>query len=92
MNIGIELLLDNVGMSFEWVIMLILILGSMIFAAKDFKISLITLIVSMAGLFVWFYEKGYNYSMPLVVFFMGIVVLALSLYAVSSSSQTGGFS
>jgi hypothetical protein len=81
----------NVGISFEWIMLIITVLGAMIFFAKDFKIGMMILLVTTGGLFIWFYEAGLNYALPLIVFFMALVILALSLYAVNKSSATGGF-
>ena len=88
---GIQLLIDNVGLSFEWIVILIGTLGSSVFMAKDFKLGIIVLLTSMAGVFVWFYERGFNYSLPLIIFLMSLVILVLSLFAVQSTSTTGGF-
>lgn len=87
----IDAAIANVGLSFEWTILIIMILGALIFFAKDFKIGMIILLATSAGVFIWFYEKNLNYALPLTVFFMSLVILALSLYAVNKSSATGGF-
>lgn len=88
---GIDTVLSNLGISFEWLIMLIIILANLTFFAKDFKLGMITLLGAMSGLFIWFYNSGYNYTLPLVVLFMSIIILALSLFAVQDTSTTGGF-
>lgn len=92
MNVGIELIIDNIGMALEWIISLIFILGSFIFMAKDFKLGMIVLFTTMGGVFVWFYQAGLEYKVPLVVFFISLIILALTLYPVNATSQTGGFS
>jgi hypothetical protein len=83
--------LTNLGVGFEWLLILLGTLGALIFAAKDFKLMLIVLMTTMAGLFIWFYEINYNYVLPLTLFFMAFVLLCLSLFAVSRTSKTGGF-
>lgn len=87
----IDLVIENIGASFEWVVILILCLGTVIFAAKDFKLFIITLLGISAGLFVWFYEKSLDYRLPLAIFFIALVILTLSLTAVDKTSTTGGF-
>ena len=82
---------DNVGVSFEWIILLIFIVANIIFFARDFKIGIITLMITMAGVFVWFYQANYNWVLPLSVFFISLVILSLTLFAVNKSSATGGF-
>lgn len=91
LRFGIQQVITNIGVSFEWTVLIIAILATMPFFAKDFKTGIIALMLSAAGLFVWFYELGYNYTLPLIIFFMSIIVMALSLYGVQSSSATGGF-
>ena len=87
----IDTTIANVGMSGEWIALIITILGALIFFAKDFKLGMIVLLTTSAGLFIWFYEQQWNYVLPLVIFFMSLVIMALSLYAVNKSSATGGF-
>lgn len=81
----------NVGVSKEWIFLLIVMVGSIIFMAKDFKIGLLVLMVTTASLFVWFYEQNLNWVLPFVVFIACLVIMALSLFAVNKSSTTGGF-
>lgn len=82
---------SNVGVSGEWIALLICVVGAMIFFAKDFKIGMLVLMATTGGLFVWFYERSLNWTLPLAVFLASVVILALSLYAVNKSSTTGGF-
>lgn len=81
----------NVGVPMEWLIILVLCLGTIIFAAKDFKLFVIVLFTITGGIFIWFYEIGLDYTIPLSLFFMSLVILVLSLFAVDKSSTTGGF-
>ena len=87
----LDMVVENVGVSLEWVIILIFCLGTIIFAAKDFKLFIIVLFTMTAGLFIWFYEVGLDYTLPLSIFFISLVVLVLSLFSVDKSSTTGGF-
>lgn len=86
-----DLVIENIGVGFEWLMILILCLGTIVFAAKDFKLFIITLFVISAGLFVWFYEEALDYRLPLAIFFISLVILTLSLTAVDKTSSTGGF-
>lgn len=88
---GLDTLVTNVGVPFEWIIILVFVCGSLIIAAKNFQISIIVLLVTMAGVFVWFYEKGYNWTIPLIIMFMSFIILALSLYSNNKTSMTGGY-
>ena len=81
----------NIGLSWEWTVMLVFICASLIFFAKDFKVGMMILMATMGALFVWFYQKSWNWTLPLGVFFMALVILSLSLFAVNKNSATGGF-
>lgn len=88
--------INNIGVSFEWVMLILIIIGSFIFFAKDFKVGMMILLVTAGGLFIWFYQETQNgnpldWTLPLSVFFMALVILALSLFAVNKNSATGGF-
>lgn len=91
MALGFEFLFNNIGLGMEWTILLVLIIASLIIASKSFQIFLMVLMISMAGLFIWFYQKDLKWYLPLVVFLMSFVALSLSLYATSKTSTTGGF-
>ena len=91
MNIGITNLISNVGVSFEWIIMIIAVVAILPFAARSFQLAIIILVTEMAGLYIWFKIGGLNYSLPLILFFMAIVILALSSIPTSNTSTTGGF-
>lgn len=79
MNIGITRLLDNIGMEFEWLLLILVMLGAMLFFAKDFRIGMLMMVLTTGVMFVPLYTGGYNYVPSLVVFFMSVVVLALTL-------------
>jgi hypothetical protein len=83
MNIGIELLAANVGMGFENIITLVFGLGSFIFYAINFKTGAVLQMIVFAGLFIWFYEVGWQYQKLLMIFFIGFIFMCLSLYAVA---------
>ena len=85
---GLDFLFENIGLSFEWTIILISLLGVVFtFFAKNFKLGMSILVIMSAGLFVWFYEQGFNWSIPLILMLIFIVILVLSLIAVNKSSQ-----
>lgn len=76
---------NNVGMSFELIITLIMLFGGAPFYAKDFKLGMLIHLLSFGLEFMWFYEAGLNYGIPLTLFFMFLVITSLSLYAVTKS-------
>ena len=78
---------SNSGVSFEYIIIIILVLGSIIIAAKDVRIALIINLVMSAGVFMWFFTEDLNYRPILIVFFMTLIVLAFTLYV--TNKETG---
>lgn len=89
MNLGIQTLVNNLAVPFEVTIMFIIVTGSIIFFAKDFKLGTVMLMVISGLVFLWFYNMGYNYALPLVLFFISLVMLALTLYAVYRTTEEG---
>lgn len=89
MNMGLELLFDNIGIGFENTILLLVLIAGIILYAKDFKIGLILQMLASGLLFVWFYEAGYNYTPALIVFLITFVILALTLIMVHKSTERG---
>lgn len=88
---GFSLISANVGMSLENIVLILLMLGSMIFMAKDFKIGVVILFVTSGMSFVLFYLLSMNYVPFLVVFFMTLVILAITLLMVNRTVSRGAF-
>ena len=89
---GLEQLVTNVGVSSkEGIICFIVAVASIIPCAKSFQIGMVLLMATMGAVFVWFYNFNLNWVMPLIIFFMALIVMALSLMAVHKNSTTGGF-
>jgi len=80
----------NLGMSMEMVVLLVLVVLSMVLFAKDVKIGLISLFVTLALNVVVLFEHGFNYTPALIVFFMVVVMLAFTLYASATKSRAPG--
>lgn len=90
MNIGIIRAVNNLGMSFESVILIIVVLGSIIFFAKDFRIGAIILFIMSGGVWAWFYEAGMNYAPMMVVFFISLILMSLTIYGASKLQYSPG--
>ena len=90
MNIGIDLIAQNLLMSFETVVLLIMIIGSLVFFAKGFQIGITMMFVISGAVFSWFYYSGLNYAPMLVIFLLSLVVMTFSLYFVGKTSLAGG--
>lgn len=85
MNIGLKLLTDNVGMSFEHILLLAIVIGSLIFYAVKFELGNALLMFSSGAVFIWMYMGGYNYTYALIVLFISIIFMAISLLQQRSS-------
>lgn len=85
-----DLVANNVGMSFEFLTVLILTIGAMVFVAKDFKLFLVAEFTTMAGVFIWFYEVGLQWWIPLSLLLMSLVIMTFTIFASDKTSPTGG--
>lgn len=90
MILGLEHLIENVGISFENIILIIVLVGNLLFMAKDYKLGITMYFITSGCLFMWFYAADYNYAPSLIVFFISLIILALSLYTVNKSASSGG--
>lgn len=86
---GLSMLITNVGMSFENIVLLIIIVGGMIFYAKDFKLGLVIQFLGSGVLFLWFQSAGYNYTPSLITFFITLVLMCFSIYAAAKNESRG---
>jgi len=80
----------NLGVSMDYIILIIAVFGSLIFYAKDFKIGLIMTFLFSGLSFMLSYAVGGNWMPSAVVFFMSLAAMSLSLYAVSKAQAQGG--
>jgi len=90
MNIGITTITDNIGMHFDKVMVLLAGAGGLCFYGKDFKLGIIMHFIAFGLLFLWFYNAGYEYTLPLILMFSFLVLLSLSMYFGFGSSQSQG--
>lgn len=79
MNIGVEMIGTNVGMAIENIVLLCLVIGSLVIFALKFEAGLIWLFTTTGAAFILEYLAGWNYTNTLIVFFLSIVLMALSL-------------
>jgi len=90
LKFGLQFLIDNVGISFEWLVILIFTVASLIPAAKSFQIALIILMTSMFAVFVWFYNISLDWSKPLAVAMIALVMLTLTMFASRKTAARRG--
>lgn len=89
MNIGISAISGYVGMGFENICLLIMIVGGLIFYAKDFRLGVIMHFIGSGLLFLMFYALNMNYSTALILLFFWLTVLTLTLYFSAKTSSQG---
>lgn len=88
---AIELVAENLAMSWENIVLLIFLVGGLIFYASDVRIGLMLHFFTNGGLFAWFYYGGYIYQYALATSLIFLILLSFSLYAVSEADARGGF-
>lgn len=79
-----ELVAEGTGFSIESILLLILFLGGLVFAAKSFQIALIYYLVSSCGLFLLLYswssvDASINWVPSLTFMLMSMAMISLSL-------------
>jgi|WetSurMetagenome_2_1015567.scaffolds.fasta_scaffold668126_2 hypothetical protein len=87
---GILLIAQNLGVSFENLVIIIMILASTLFFARNFKVGTVMLFLSSGCVFMWFQAAGYQVGVVLTIFFLSLIFMVMSLYAVGKE-QEGGF-
>lgn len=90
MNIGLVNLAENIGMSVENILLIAVLFGGLIFYAKDIKLGILINLFLQSGLFIVYYQLGLNYTSPLIIVFIHIILLSFTLYAVNKTVETGG--
>lgn len=91
-NIGIELAASNLGMAFEYIVLLVAVLGGFVFFAKDFKLGVVLEFFLSGAVFMWSYGMGWDYVPALATMLSWFVVLTFTLYFIGKQqATTGGF-
>lgn len=81
----------NSGTTFEYAILIIAFAGGIIFYAKGYQLGTLLNFFIFAAIFAWFYSLGLNWSLPLIITMMYVVLLALSFYPSNRVVESGGF-
>lgn len=84
----INTLVGNLGINFDQLIVMLTVLGSIIFFAKDLRIGAIILLIMLVSEFIIFYELGIETFTALMAVLVSVVILALSLYITHSKTGT----
>jgi hypothetical protein len=89
MNLGMELIAENLGIGGEHIIFLVLMVGCVILYAKDFRLGLLLQFIISALCALWFYHAEYNYKYAIITTLIMLALLALSLLFNSNKSPSG---
>lgn len=84
---GVATVVANLGVSFETMILLVVGVGGLLFYAKDVKLGLVMHVLIFASIFIWFYQAGHDWHSALILFFMALVLMSLTLYALHKSKE-----
>jgi len=91
MNIAFTNISSNLGLSFEFIVVLLFLFGGIIFMSRNFKLGLVMYFIGAGGLFMWFYQMDLNWAIPLIIFFISLILMAFTFYAVSKQVASQGF-
>lgn len=89
LELGIQTIASNLDVSFEYIVFIIFIFGSIIFFAADFKLGIVLLFFISGGLYMMMKALSLNYVPFLVMFFMALILMSFSLYFIAKSQQAG---
>jgi hypothetical protein len=85
----IDLIVDNLGIGFENLVLVLTILGSLILFAKDLRLGATVMFMFFAIEFIIFYNTGLETLGVLIALLVSLVVLTLSLYLTHSKASVG---
>lgn len=84
-----ETVADNVGISLENIVLLVVVLGGFVFYAKDFRLGVVIHFIMMGATFMWFYAAGFNFGTALLLFFMFLILMAFTLFGYRTERPVG---
>lgn len=86
-----NIIADGAFMSFENIVLLLVVLGGLIFYAKGFQMGVTLHFFIASAVFIWFYTAGLWWTAILIFALTMFVIMAISLYFSINISDTGGF-
>lgn len=75
---------NNVGFSWETIVIIIALAAGFVFYSSSFSIGSLLHFTAFGLIFLWFYTAGYNYTTPLILMFIFLIIMCFSLYANSN--------
>lgn len=90
LNIGILNICTNLGVSCPNLFLVIVVLASLIFYARDFRVGVLMTFFTTTLLFMFLYALNLNYTPTLIVVFISLIMMSLSFYGVGRDNVAGG--
>ena len=83
----------NLGMSIEYLVLIVFLCGNLVFYAVNFKKGIIMQFLGSGLLFMLFYHYEMLWMPFVVILFISLIIMSFSLYAIRKTalSPGGGF-
>lgn len=80
MNLGLELITNNLGFSIQDIVLIIAMLSTLFGYARDFRLGVILGLLLSGVLTIIWVAIGYDYTSTVIVLLIHLVLLTFSLY------------
>lgn len=90
MGMGIDLIVANIGISFEIIVSIVCHMAGFLFYAKDFRLGTFLHAVVFMGLTAWFFEFNMAWQVPLIIMIAHVIILTFTIYALAKKGNAGG--
>jgi amino acid transporter len=80
----------NIGMGLEYILLIVIFAGGIIFYALDFKIGVLLHFFFFGLDFLLMYKLGLNWVPALVITFMFLVIMAFTFYSIAKTGPKAG--
>lgn len=87
---ALTVIFDNVGVSAEYTLLIIMLCAGLIFFATDFKLGLVVNFMIFSCCFLWMYSQGLNYVPFLIVSFIMLILMSLGFLMIQKATTSGG--
>lgn len=96
MILGIETLVENLGVSIEGFFVIFWLLAGFLIYAIDFKLGAVLHFLGFGTIFIWMYNwsltnSDITWSTSLTLTFVFLIIMAFALYPSSNSTVNRGF-
>jgi len=82
-----EILTTATSLSFDQALLILALISTIVFYAKDFRIGLLSSFIVVALVYIFLYVLNMDTTLALTVLLIIIVILALSIYLTASRAD-----